>query len=164
MTSLQSPESTTDSAFEDMASSMHSNDLDNSNHVSLSSTLEDFPDSFVVKEKVREVKVEFEESDPGSISPPESSLYKAGLKRTMSPPGPRDNKSVIEKANKFSSVINEPPKITIKTNSKEMSTAHIQEVDAQRKAVIQTSTMKRKTVGWSDEEGIILFFVIVKGK
>jgi hypothetical protein len=157
MTSLQSPESTTDSAFEDMASSMHSND------VSLSSILEDFPDSFVVKEKVREVKVEFVESDPGSISPPESSLHKAGLKKTMSPPGPRDNKSVIEKANKFSSIINEAPNITIKTNSKEMSTAHIQEVDAQRKAVIKTSIMKRKTVGWNDEEGIILFF-IVKGK
>jgi hypothetical protein len=44
-----------------------------------------------------------------------------------------------------------------------MSTAHIQEVDAQRKAVIKTSIMKRKTVGWNDEEGIILFF-IVKGK
>jgi hypothetical protein len=59
MTSLQSPESTTDSAFEDMASSMHSNDLEN--YVSLSSTLEDFPDNFVVKEKVQEVKVEFVE-------------------------------------------------------------------------------------------------------
>ena len=161
MTSLQSPESTTDSAFEDMASSMHSNDLEN--YVSLSSTLEDFPDNFVVKEKVQEVKVEFVESDPGSISPPESSLRTAGLKRTMSPPGSRDNKSVIEKANKFSSIINESPKITIKTNSKGMSTAHIQEVDAQRKAVIKTSIMKRKTVGWSDEEGIILFF-IVEGK
>ncbi|XP_052100516.1 uncharacterized protein LOC127734587 isoform X3 [Mytilus californianus] len=149
-TSLRSPESQTDSAFEDMASSMHSNDPDNSNQFSLSSTLEDFPDGFVVKETIREVQTEYVESDPGSMSPPESSPRKP--QSMTSPPVNRDSSSFVTKANKFSSIINEPPKIHIRANTKEMSDAHIQEVDAHRKAVIQNSTVKRKNVGWSDEE------------
>ncbi|XP_063413108.1 uncharacterized protein LOC134695672 isoform X3 [Mytilus trossulus] len=149
-TSLRSPESQTDSAFEDMASSMHSNDLDNSNQFSLSSTLDDFPDGFVVKETIREVHTESVESDPGSMSPPESSPRKP--QSMTSPPVNRDASSFMAKSNKFSSSINEPPKIHIRANTKEMSDAHIQEVDAQRKAVIQNSTVKRKNVGWSDEE------------
>lgn len=145
-TSVQSPVSQADSAFEDMSS------MDNSNHVSLSSTLEDFPEALVGKETNREVKEEFSEtSDHGSMSPPESSPRKP--QRVTSPPVTLSNKSFMAKANQFSSSINEPPKVHIRANTKEMSAAHIQEVDAQRKAVIMTSTVKRKNVGWEDQEG-----------
>lgn len=145
-TTVLSPVSQADSAFEDMAS------VDSSNHVSLSSTLEDFPDGLVVKETVTEVKEEFSESsDHGSMSPPESSPRKP--QRVTSSPVQTDGKSFMAKANQFSNVINEPPKVHIRANTKEMSAAHIQAVDAQRKAVIQTSTVKRKNVGWEDQEG-----------
>jgi len=193
---LQSPgeQSQTDSAFDEMMSSMHSNDLDRdiSNQVSLCNTLEDdFPDEPLVQatetsyesdlkiqdpleteeeEIVTEIievdvdmpveyapelpssppqlidMVEEEEDDEVDyevpiMSPPETP--RPTMERTLSPlntpRGPRDTDSIVRKARNFSDIITEPPKVTIKALTKEVSDEKLRMMDNKRKAIIQQS-------------------------
>ncbi|KAK3089918.1 hypothetical protein FSP39_007645 [Pinctada imbricata] len=176
--SIQSPNSQTDSAFEDMMSSMHSNDPDNQT-VSLSNTLEDEvvvekeiivqakvvkiesapqlemkiehsfePEMKVEKSSVPEVvEEESEEDEEEPVDIPETPRMQLKDERLKEIQMQRDPITFVKKAQQFSDIVNEPPKMRIRATSKEMSEAHLQEVDRERKAVISQSTVKRRGVG-----------------
>ncbi|XP_061174975.1 uncharacterized protein LOC133184124 isoform X2 [Saccostrea echinata] len=153
-TSVQSPTSQADSAFEDMV---------NSNQVSLSSTLEDVKDE-VISDTVEQVKVTLAESEPTSESLPseDAMVTKTEAKPEFVPTASEvsyqthssyvtevphtETKIFVKKAQQFSETVNQPPKMTIRSTSKEMSDEHLQKVDGERKAVISQSMVKRRGI------------------
>lgn len=152
-TSVQSPTSQTDSAFEDMV---------NSNQVSLSSTLEDVKDE-IISDSPEQVTLS--DSQPKAESLPTESdgtVTNSQAKTDFSPIASEysyqthssyitevpltETKVFVKKAQQFSEVVNQPPKMTIRSTSKEMSDEHLQKVDGERKAVISQSMVKRKGI------------------
>lgn len=153
-TSVQSPTSQTDSAFEDMVSS---------NQVSLSSTLEDVKD---ISDTLEPVKVTVTESQPTVESStkmeeeeeieitnqakveftptqmPQSSIHSSYVTEVPL----SESKTFVKKAQQFSEIVNQPPKMTIRSTSKEMSDEHLQKVDGERKAVLSQSIVKRRGI------------------
>lgn len=158
-TSVQSPTSQTDSAFEDMGSS---------NQVSLSSTLEDVKD---ISDTLEPVKVTVTESQPKVESSTKEEEEKVEIEEEIEisnqakveftpsqAPQPSihssyvtevplsDSKTFVKKAQQFSEIVNQPPKMTIRSTSKEMSDEHLQKVDGERKAVLSQSIVKRRGI------------------
>lgn len=153
-TSVQSPTSQTDSAFEDMVSS---------NQVSLSSTLEDVKD---ISDTLEPIKVTVTESQPTVESStkmeeeeeieitnqakveftptqtPQSSIHSSYVTEVPL----SESKTFVKKAQQFSEIVNQPPKMTIRSTSKEMSDEHLQKVDGERKAVLSQSIVKRRGI------------------
>lgn len=153
-TSVQSPTSQTDSAFEDMVSS---------NQVSLSSTLEDVKD---ISDTLEPIKVTVTESQPKVESStkmeeeeeieitnqakveftptqtPQSSIHSSYVTEVPL----SESKTFVKKAQQFSEIVNQPPKMTIRSTSKEMSDEHLQKVDGERKAVLSQSIVKRRGI------------------
>ncbi|KAJ8306206.1 hypothetical protein KUTeg_016751 [Tegillarca granosa] len=136
---------------------MHSIDADGTNQVTLSNTLDDFQDSLVT-ESFESVKASTEESEQQTISPPETSRMSYSYvteKRPMSPPDPsktpRDTTSIVKKAQQFSESLNRPPKVTIRASSEEMTEQRLQELDAERRAVINISKTRNVIMSESDE-------------
>lgn len=153
-TSVQSPTSQTDSAFEDMVSS---------NQVSLSSTLEDVKD---ISDMLEPIKVTVTESQPTVESStkmeeeeeieitnqakveftptqtPQSSIHSSYVTEVPL----SESKTFVKKAQQFSEIVNQPPKMTIRSTSKEMSDEHLQKVDGERKAVLSQSIVKRRGI------------------
>lgn len=153
-TSVQSPTSQTDSAFEDMVSS---------NQVSLSSTLEDVKD---ISDTLEPVKVTVTESQPTVESSTkmeeeeeieitnqakveftptqatQSSIHSSYVTEVPL----SESKTFVKKAQQFSEIVNQPPKMTIRSTSKEMSDEHLQKVDGERKAVLSQSIVKRRGI------------------
>ena len=154
-TKLHSPNSDNsgpDSAFEDMQSSMTSNDA-------LSSTIEDF----VREELVSPEKVEVAESTP-KRKPIEDATREArkfqlaldGAKRNKngdvrSPTGPKD---FMAKAQQFAEVVQKPPKMTVKKKREILSPDDLTdekclEMEAERRKVISSSMMRKRDVDMS---------------
>lgn len=153
-TGVQSPTSQTDSAFEDMVSS---------NQVSLSSTLEDVKD---ISDTLEPIKVTVTESQPTVESStkmeeeeeieitnqakveftptqtPQSSIHSSYVTEVPL----SESKTFVKKAQQFSEIVNQPPKMTIRSTSKEMSDEHLQKVDGERKAVLSQSIVKRRGI------------------
>lgn len=155
-TSVQSPTSQTDSAFEDMVSS---------NQVSLSNTLEDVKDisdtlepvkvtvtesqpkveSSTKEEEEKKKEEEIEISNQAEFTPtqaPQSSIHSSYVTEVPL----SESKTFVKKAQQFSEIVNQPPKMTIRSTSKEMSDEHLQKVDGERKAVLSQSIVKRRGI------------------
>lgn len=99
------------------------------------------PESPSVEEVVPETKVVV-------TSPPDTprhSSYKSGL---------RDTSSIVQKARNFSDIITEPPKITVKATTKEVSEERLKQMDLERKAILQQSMKASKAgnISYSDED------------
>ena len=97
------------------------------------------------------VPVEEEEEPPDdddylspSDIPTESSFGKLRDERLKEIQMRREPVTFVKKAQQFSEIVNEPPKVRIRATTKEMSDAHLQVVDRERKAVISQSMMKRR--------------------
>lgn len=153
-TSIQSPTSQSDSAFEDMV---------NSNQVSLSSTLEDVKDEVISEVTLEPVKVNPAENQPTEeSSPKEEPARKDQVLVEFTPLTEGSSQSVhssyvtevpltetrtfVKKAQQFSEIVNQPPKMTIRSTSKEMSEEHLQKVDGERRAVLSMSMVKRRGI------------------
>ena len=154
-TKLHSPNSDNsgpDSAFEDMQSSLTSNDP-------LSSTIEEFgQDEFVLPERV-----ELAESTPKRKSIDDITkearkfqLALDGAHRSRegdirSPTGPKD---FMAKAQQFAEVVQKPPKVTVKKkrdiqNADDLTDEKCLEMEAERRAVISSSTVRKRDVDMS---------------
>lgn len=150
-TKLHSPTSDNsgpDSAFEDMQSSLTSNDP-------LSNTIEEF----VLEESVLPAKVDRVESTPKRRSIEDVTkearkfqLALDGAKRKngdiLSPPGPKD---FMTKAQQFAEFVEKPPKMTVKKKrdiqtADDLTDEKCLEMEAERRAVISSSKMRKKGI------------------
>ena len=139
--SPNSDQSGPDSAFEDMQSSMTSNDP-------LSSTLEDIvQEEFVVSEKAvtaettLKVNTETKSDTAQKSSKPQRSEFK-------SVPGTKD---FVTKAQQFADVIQKPPNMRVKlkreiASPEDLTDAAYLKLEAERRAVISSSTVKKKGI------------------
>ncbi|KAL3868403.1 hypothetical protein ACJMK2_041213, partial [Sinanodonta woodiana] len=146
---LQSPGeySQPDSAFEDMASSITSNDP-------LSNTLDDVQQEELIMSCISTEK----ESTSKDTSRKESRKFELALRSTgrpKSPTGPLSPNAsgdFMEKAKQFADFVQKPPKmiVTLKreiTSPDDLSDEAYLQLEAERRAVISSSMVKRKDVG-----------------
>jgi hypothetical protein len=171
--SVQSPTSQADSAFEDMVNSNQvslSSTLEDVKDEVISDTPEqvapsDSPPKVQSSPPDTPEQVTLSESPPKvQSSPPDTeAVVKNGQVKTDFAPiaseffyqthssyvtevPVTETKMFVRKAQQFSEVVNQPPKMTIRSTSKEMSDEHLQKVDVERKAVISQSMVKRKGI------------------
>ena len=149
-TKLHSPNSDNsgpDSAFEDMQSSMTSNDP-------LSNTIEEF----VQEEYVAPAKVNVTESASVEGITREARKFQLALDGAkkkngdiLSPPGSKD---FMAKAQQFAEFVEKPPKMTVKKKRDIMSPDDLSdekclEMEAERRAVISSSMMRKRAIDMS---------------
>ena len=149
-TKLYSPNSDNsgpDSAFEDMQSSMTSNDP-------LSNTIEEF----VHEEYVAPAKVQVTESTSVEGITREARKFQLALDGAknkkgdiLSPPGTKD---FMAKAQQFAEFVEKPPKMTVKKKRDiqtpdDLSDEKCLEMEAERRAVISSSMMRKRAIDMS---------------
>lgn len=152
---LNSPNS--DSAFEDMQSSMTSNDHLSNTYDELSPSEDCITTEMVEKaertpkKEVRSFVLEFDTDAPKKPS------------GALSPTG---NKNFMMKAQQFADTVQRPPKMTVKlkreiNTPQDISDERYLQLEAERRAVISSSTMKKKDLVTlpSPDEGMQVLFV-----
>lgn len=156
LNSPNSDQSGPDSAFEDMQSSMTSNDP-------LSNTIEEF----VTDEAMTAEKVNKTESVPKSSAPTQFVLeFDTDDKPKRSTiTSPNGNKDFMAKAQMFADSVQKTPKMTVKrkkeiTSPDDITDERYIQLEAERKAVISMSTMKKKNIvvqaSYEDEGKLIM--------
>ncbi|XP_053394858.1 titin homolog [Mercenaria mercenaria] len=140
LNSPNSDQSGPDSAFEDMQSSMTSNDP-------LSNTIDEFsPEEYVTAEKVDKVESTPKMEGRSFVLEFDTDMPKSGP--VLSPTG---NKDFMVKAQQFADSVQRPPKMTVKLKREiqtpqDLTDERYLQLEAERRAVISSSTVKKKNV------------------
>lgn len=142
-TKLNSPnsdQSGPDSAFEDMQSSMTSNDP-------LSNTIDEFsPEEYVTVEKVEKVEKTPKKEGRSFVLEFDTDRPKGGAVLS-----PTSNKNFMAKAQQFADSVQRPPKMTVKLKREiqtpqDLTDERYLQLEAERRAVISSSTVKKRNV------------------
>ena len=147
LNSPNSDHSGPDSAFEDMPSSMTSSGP-------LNNTIEEF----VTEEIVTAAKVEKIESAPPKASESKQFVLDFGGDdgpKQYGVTSPNGNKDFMAKAQMFANSVQKPPKMTVKrkkeiTSPDDITDERYIQLEAERRAVISSSTMKKRNVVVAD--------------
>lgn len=138
LNSPNSDQSGPDSAFEDMQSSMTSNDP-------LSNTIDEFsPEEYVTAEKVERVESTPQKEERSFVLEFDTDRPKGG--KVLSP---TSNKDFMTKAQQFADSVQRPPKMTVRLKREiqtpqDLTDERYLQLEAERRAVITSSTVKKK--------------------